>query len=816
MATVHERRFERARQGDASVRFKLPSARKAPAAATPGASVRDPIMISLDARKQKPTTENASALSRMTSTRRYLAALEPDDDGELEADRRVSEARSPFDPLRAYVDELVPNSPKPRPSNDSFDPYLYSVYSNLPSGPRSPSPVRIAFEGFPSTRPPSPSGSAARAPALAYAPHQNFSRPARHVTFATADERCSDTAFAGRQGSYASEGMTPYDVSSSIGHGSAEQPSSLENSSHTSHSTHAAAWVDVEAQGVVHFGSSATKAWRDIGPSDQWREEPPSAVLEVATAGVADDPAPEEEAEYGSAIIHVVSPVAPRVVEWPVAPAPSTATQDGALAFEPDQPNSTQWIETTLASLSGNEGQQSPLTHPRPPPSPPVPPAFAPSPSTPLHAVFSADSAGASSTSAGRLTPRGGRPRNVLRKPRPYKSAENIAISGPRSASAASMYPLSVGDKPNGSSSRGLFARLRSRSRNRDTASDAGLWAAECPPMPNFRGLDLASAATSLHPDDRHQLPLSRPPLPRARTESADPLAPWMLKNVDDARSPQISTAPLADNMSARGIVDDLKVEAFQDGAAEGPPHGLLKPANAVRPGHHHAPSELSQYSYYSIPPTPTSPAIPATEKQAPANEHVRKPSSTLSTMQKVRFSVQEKGSQRRRTDERRGPVSPEDFLQLGIKLHEEGELERPGCQADPPRGFRYFQLAAESVVDGIDRVIFGGKTLSEAELNKKAAKSELVLALYEMGVSYRFGWGVARSKPMAVSYFKLAADLGDVDAQQDLAFSYLNGKGCEKSPALAAHYYRAAIAQGASDIGLSWVYKKKHLHAAI
>lgn len=133
MATVHERRFERARQGDASVRFELPSARKAPAAATPGASVRDPIMISLDARKQKPTTENASALSRMTSTRRYLAALEPDDDGELEADRRVSEARSSFDPLRAYVDELVPNSPQPRPSNDSFDPYLYSVRLLSPS-----------------------------------------------------------------------------------------------------------------------------------------------------------------------------------------------------------------------------------------------------------------------------------------------------------------------------------------------------------------------------------------------------------------------------------------------------------------------------------------------------------------------------------------------------------------------------------------------------------------------------------------------------------------------------------------------------------
>lgn len=65
-----------------------------------------------------------------------------------------------------------------------------------------------------------------------------------------------------------------------------------------------------------------------------------------------------------------------------------------------------------------------------------------------------------------------------------------------------------------------------------------------------------------------------------------------------------------------------------------------------------------------------------------------------------------------------------------------------------------------------------------------------------------------------AVSYFKLAADLGDVDAQQDVAFAFANGKGCKKDLKEAARYYRLAIEQGAPAFGLSWVYKDKYLDA--
>lgn len=111
--------------------------------------------------------------------------------------------------------------------------------------------------------------------------------------------------------------------------------------------------------------------------------------------------------------------------------------------------------------------------------------------------------------------------------------------------------------------------------------------------------------------------------------------------------------------------------------------------------------------------------------------------------------------------------------------------------------------------------------------------QSELVLALHEIGVSYRFGWGVEKNKKMvsretdgishssqprlipslsfssqAVSYFILSADLGDMDAQQDVAFCFANGKGVKKDLKKAAHYYRLAVKQGGEDWGLSWIYK--------
>lgn len=39
-------------------------------------------------------------------------------------------------------------------------------------------------------------------------------------------------------------------------------------------------------------------------------------------------------------------------------------------------------------------------------------------------------------------------------------------------------------------------------------------------------------------------------------------------------------------------------------------------------------------------------------------------------------------------------------------------------------------------------------------------ARKELVMALYELGMSYLKGWGVHKDKSVAFTYFKIAADL--------------------------------------------------------
>ena len=65
---------------------------------------------------------------------------------------------------------------------------------------------------------------------------------------------------------------------------------------------------------------------------------------------------------------------------------------------------------------------------------------------------------------------------------------------------------------------------------------------------------------------------------------------------------------------------------------------------------------------------------------------------------------------------------------------------------------------------------------------------------MYEVGQCFFQGWGVPRDKAMGVSYFQTAAQLGDPDAQQDLAFCLANGKGCKKDRKAAAKWYRAAV----------------------
>ncbi|KIY51184.1 hypothetical protein FISHEDRAFT_37496 [Fistulina hepatica ATCC 64428] len=124
------------------------------------------------------------------------------------------------------------------------------------------------------------------------------------------------------------------------------------------------------------------------------------------------------------------------------------------------------------------------------------------------------------------------------------------------------------------------------------------------------------------------------------------------------------------------------------------------------------------------------------------------------------------------------------------------------GCTKDEKLGFRWLRKAAEIAVNDLESARQGA--------NSTAVRRELVLAIYEVGQCFFHGWGAVKDMKMGVSYYKVAARLGDADAQADLGFCLANGKGCKKDRKEAAKWYRAAVAQGQSDIGLAWIYKEK------
>ncbi|ORX96983.1 HCP-like protein, partial [Basidiobolus meristosporus CBS 931.73] len=169
-------------------------------------------------------------------------------------------------------------------------------------------------------------------------------------------------------------------------------------------------------------------------------------------------------------------------------------------------------------------------------------------------------------------------------------------------------------------------------------------------------------------------------------------------------------------------------------------------------------------------------------------------------------------------------------YVQKAIYCHERNELEKAahffrlaacqgspvglflygislrhgwGCKANPQVAFQCLQKAAECAVFDLNNLT--------NNTNLSAAKHELVLAIYELGVCFQNGWGVSKNKATAAYYFEIAANLGDPDAQNDLAFCYLHGHGVKKDQYKAAKYYRMAYAQGLGVVGNSWIFKEKY-----
>ncbi|KAG0260792.1 hypothetical protein BG011_001631 [Mortierella polycephala] len=186
------------------------------------------------------------------------------------------------------------------------------------------------------------------------------------------------------------------------------------------------------------------------------------------------------------------------------------------------------------------------------------------------------------------------------------------------------------------------------------------------------------------------------------------------------------------------------------------------------------------------------------------------------------------------RPEEAVGPSNPmpekaEDFVRQGIEYHEVGDIDKAttffrtaaelgdpvgmlmyglsvrhgwGCASNRQLAFQYLQKSAEHAV---------GDLKSRDSFASTAAKGELVLAIYELGICFRHGWGVGKNKKTAAYYFEIAANLGDPDAQNDLAWCYYHGVGVKKDMFKAAKYYRLAAAQGLETVGNSWIWKDKY-----
>lgn len=181
------------------------------------------------------------------------------------------------------------------------------------------------------------------------------------------------------------------------------------------------------------------------------------------------------------------------------------------------------------------------------------------------------------------------------------------------------------------------------------------------------------------------------------------------------------------------------------------------------------------------------------------------------------------------------GSAATDADIQTAIRLHEEGDLEEStrlfgiladsnglnnplsqvlyalalrhgwGCQANPQLAMEYLGKAAANAGAVEEEALKSGMRKGGA------AKGELVMAIHEMGVSFKEGWGVKKDPIAAKQYFETAANLGDTEAMNDIAWCYLEGFGCKKDKFLAAKYYRLAEQGGNKTIGNTWIWKEKY-----
>ena len=92
----------------------------------------------------------------------------------------------------------------------------------------------------------------------------------------------------------------------------------------------------------------------------------------------------------------------------------------------------------------------------------------------------------------------------------------------------------------------------------------------------------------------------------------------------------------------------------------------------------------------------------------------------------------------------------------------------------------------------------------------RKAAEQGDSDAQCNLGACYYEGNGVGRNKTLAVKWYRKAAEQGDIDAQYNLGLCYFNGNGVRRNMIEAVKWYRKAAEQGDAEaqFRLGWLYE--------
>ena len=236
---------------------------------------------------------------------------------------------------------------------------------------------------------------------------------------------------------------------------------------------------------------------------------------------------------------------------------------------------------------------------------------------------------------------------------------------------------------------------------------------------------------------------------------------------------------------------DQLNVTRYsEDGTAHPPAPKLFValPSSPppLRPGSSY--SLYSRYSFYSagdLPSGSTTPQPGAYFDNREGSPSTRTPTPTRESAQQQQHLTASSSNQddstqplnahshpQQPTENLDNPQTPHEFLALGILHHEANRLqesaywferaatENGGCgvgmlmwglslrhawgtEKDEPAAFGWLRKAADAAVTDLERAKEKGE--------RNAVKSELVLAIYEVGQCFFQGWGVETDKKMAV-----------------------------------------------------------------